>query len=149
MKGIVVTWKLRDQLLRRPVKTGQKLMNVVDPAGEWELEVYMSESRMGHINRTWNEAIANQEDLDVTYILATDPGREFEGRVVEIHGAADVHGDEGNTVKLRVAIQKDELPELRPGTGVTAKVHCGRRSIGYVWLHDLIAWVQTNILFWL
>ena len=149
MNGIVVTWKLQDYLLRRPVKTGQKLMNVVDPAGEWELEVYMAESRMGYINRTWNEAIANNEDLVVTYILATNPGREFKGRVVDIHGAADVHEDEGNTVKLRVAIQKDELPELRPGTGVTAKVHCGRRPIGYVWLHDLIAWLQTNILFWL
>jgi len=51
--------------------------------------------------------------------------------------------------KLRVAIDKSDLPELRPGTGVTAKVHCGRKAIGYVWLHDLIAWIYSNILFWL
>ena len=149
MNGVVVTWKMEDLLLRRPVKTGQKLMTVVDPDGPWELDVFMAESRMGHINRNWNDAQANGEKLKVTYILATDPGNEFEGEVVDIHGAADVHEDEGNTVRLRVEINKDELPELRPGTGVTAKVHCGRRPIGYVWLHDLIAWVQTNILFWL
>ena len=153
MDGTVVTWKLQDQLTRRPVKTGQKLMTVVDPTGEWELEVYMAESRLGHIGRARDKSLDDNKDLKVTYILATDPGREFSGRVVDIHGAADVHGEKGNTVKLRVAIQRADLfelgRELRPGTSVTAKVHCGRRSIGYVWLHDLIAWVQTNILFWL
>ena len=139
----------KDQLERRPVKTGQKLMTVVNPDGPWEIEVFMSESRMGHVNRSWNKAEEEKEPLKVTYILATDPGKEFEGDVVEIHGAADVHEDEGNTVKIRIRINKDELPELRPGTGVTTKVHCGRRSIGYVWLHDLIAWIQTKILFWI
>ena len=149
MDGILLTWKPKDQLERRPVKTGQKLMTVVNPDGPWEIEVFMSESRMGHVNRSWNKAEEEKEPLKVTYILATDPGKEFEGDVVEIHGAADVHEDEGNTVKIRIRINKDELPELRPGTGVTTKVHCGRRSIGYVWLHDLIAWIQTKILFWI
>ena len=149
MEGLVVTWDLRDQLMRRPVKVGQKLMTVVDPDGKWELEIYMPESRMGHVNRSWNKARQDKTDLTATFMLETDPSQAYEGQVVEIHGMADVQGDEGNTVKIRVAVDKSELPELRPGTSVTAKIHCGRRSIGYVWLHDVIAWVQTNILFWL
>ncbi len=41
------------------------------------------------------------------------------------------------------------MPEadLRPGATVTAKVYCGRRSLGYVWFHDLLAFVQSRILF--
>jgi multidrug efflux pump subunit AcrA (membrane-fusion protein) len=35
-----------------------------------------------------------------------------------------------------------ELTGLRPGAGATAKVHCGRAAIGYVWFHDAVAWVQ-------
>jgi hypothetical protein len=35
-----------------------------------------------------------------------------------------------------------ELTGLRPGAGARAKVHCGRASIGYVWFHDAISWLQ-------
>ena len=31
--------------------------------------------------------------------------------------------------------------------GVIAKIDCGRRPLGYVWLHDLIEAVRTRILF--
>jgi hypothetical protein len=27
---------------------------------------------------------------------------------------------------------------------VIARIHCGRRSLGYVWLHDLIDAVKTR-----
>ncbi len=35
-----------------------------------------------------------------------------------------------------------DLTGLRPGATATAKVHCGRASIGYVWFHDAIAWIH-------
>jgi multidrug efflux pump subunit AcrA (membrane-fusion protein) len=37
-----------------------------------------------------------------------------------------------------------ELTGLRPGAGARAKVHCGRASIGYVWFHDAISWIQRT-----
>jgi hypothetical protein len=104
---------------------------------------------MGYVRRQWND-LGKEDILKASYILATDPGTHYEGTVAEIHGAADVDPEEGNTVLIRVAIQKTDLPEegLLPGTTVTAKVYCGRKCIGFVWLHDLISWLQTNILFW-
>jgi len=86
--------------------------------------------------------------LPVTYIMATDPNVEFVGRVAEIHGRAEAHSEEGNTVLIKLAIDDAELPHpLRPGATATAKVYCGRRAIGYCWFHDLIAFVQSRILF--
>jgi len=85
--------------------------------------------------------------LEVEYILATEPGVTRKGIITEIHRSAEVRGDEGNTVLLKVAIDKYELPQLRPGATVTAKVYCGRRSIGYVMLHDVITFVRSRILF--
>ncbi|MBN2474172.1 MAG: HlyD family efflux transporter periplasmic adaptor subunit [Pirellulales bacterium] len=85
--------------------------------------------------------------LPVTYILAIDPSNKLPGKVEEIHLNAEVRGDEGNTVLIKVAIDKEQLPDLRPGATVTANVYCGRRPIGYVWFHDLIAFVQSRILF--
>jgi hypothetical protein len=70
------------------------------------------------------------------------------GKVKEIGRTAEVHGEEGNTVLVRVAIDKNDLPtEPRPGATVTAKIRVGRASIGYVWFHDLISFVQSKILF--
>ncbi len=142
--GQVVTWQVRKRLVGRPIRRGQILMEVADPEGLWELEIHMREDRMGHIARA---AAAADGPLPVTYIVATDPGSRHTGHVEEIHASAEVRGQEGNTVLVRVAIDMEELADLRPGASVTAKIYCGRRSIGYTWLHDLIAFVQTKILF--
>lgn len=85
--------------------------------------------------------------LDVTYILATDPNLELHGKVKEIHLNAEVQGDEGTAVLIKVEIDKQQLPHLHRGVTVTANVYCGRRPIGYVWFHDLIAFIQSRILF--
>jgi len=146
MDGEVVTWGVQDVLARRPVNRGQILMTVVDPTSDWELELYLPERRMGHLT----EAIRNSPDgVPVIFTLASHPGQEFVGYVVEIHGVAEVRGEEGNTVLLRVALDQSRLPELRGGTTVTARVQCGQRAIGYVVFQELIETVQTKILFWL
>lgn len=142
--GEVVTWQVEKQLLRRPVLPGQALMTVVDPNGPWELELYLPERRLKHV-----DAVSPDEPLRVTFMLSTLPGREFEGHVVEIERSAHVRGEEGNTVLVRVALDATDMPSLRSDTSVTAKLHCGRRSLGYVWFCDLLEAVQTSVLFWL
>jgi hypothetical protein len=91
-------------------------------------------------------------DENVTFILATDAGKKLQGRIMEIHKSAEVRGDEGNTVLIKVAIDKSQFRELRsgvvtPGAAVTAKVHCGRSSLGYAWLHEVISFIQSKIIF--
>ena len=84
----------------------------------------------------------------VSYILATEPGTTHWGTVKEIHRSAEVRRpDEGNTVLIKVAIDKTELPNLRPGATVTAHVYCGKQPLGYVLLHDVIAFIETKVLF--
>jgi len=148
--GQVVTWDVRNLLIHRPVQRGQVLMRVADPKGPWQLELNMPENRMGHIVRAQNQ-IKQQDksrDLRVEFILATDPATTFEGTVKEIHLSAEVRGEEGNTVLIKVAVDKEKLPQpLRPGAQVTAKIDCGTRPIGYVWFHDAIAWFRSRILF--
>jgi hypothetical protein len=96
-------------------------------------------------------ALPDQAPLDdrlqVSYVLATESGKKYYGTVKEIQHSAEVRGDEGNTVLVKVAINKEDLPDLRPGATVTAKVYCGRRPLGYVLLHDLISFIQTRIIF--
>jgi hypothetical protein len=146
--GRIITWNVEDRLLGRLVNRGEQLLEVADPTSPWELEVTMPESRMGHIARAWSESNGN---LKVTFFLALNPGEKLEGKVEEIHRSAEVRGEDGNTVLLRVSLDQDRLREViaepKIDAGATAKVHCGKRPIGYVYLHDLVDFVRAKILF--
>ncbi len=146
--GVVVTWDLYKRLISRPVQRGQILMRVADPSGDWQLELNMPEQYMGHV-MTQRKKIPENEPQNVNYILATEPGKTRVGEIKEVHRSAEIHGEEGNTVQIFVKIDKTEIDPtaLRPGATVTAKVDCGRRALGYVLLHDVIAFIQSRILF--
>lgn len=146
--GRIITWDLENLLAGRPVKRGDVLMQVADMEGSWQLELEMPEDRMGYLIRAQEEF---GEDLPVTFILATEPGVEHAGKIKEIHYSAEVQGEEGNTVLIKVDIEgsvdKTQLADLRPGAEVKAKVECGQRSIGYILFHDLWAFIESRILF--
>ena len=146
---MIVTWQVRDLLLLRPVEKGQVLMSVADKTGPWELEIKMPDDRLGHINRAAAAAKQSGRELEVDYILATDPGTRHHGTVKEIHEQAEVRGEEGNTVLVRVTIDptRHEKEELGAGASVTARIACGKRSLGYVWFHDVLSFIQTQVLF--
>jgi multidrug efflux pump subunit AcrA (membrane-fusion protein) len=150
-RGQVITWKVQDLLLHRPVQRGQVLMTLADPDGPWELELRVPERRLRHLDAAQRISVESpgQEPLEVVFMLASHPGQEFHGRVVEIERTAEARGDEGSSVLVRVAIDKTELPQLHDQTTVTAKLRCGRTSIGYAWFCDLIETVQAKVLFWL
>jgi hypothetical protein len=151
--GQVVTWEVETSLLRRPVQRGQVLMTLANPEGPWELELYVPERRLRHILAAQERGEGSSDEtrptLDVTFMLSSHPGEEFHGRVIEIEQSAEVRGEEGNTILVRVEVDKDTLPHLHDQTTVTAKLYCGKRSLGYTWFCDLIETVQTKVLFWL
>jgi len=147
--GVIVTWQVRDRLMLRPVEKGQVLLNVADKTGPGELEIHLPDDRLGHVNRAYAEARAAGRELEVDYILATDPGTRHVGTVREIHEQAEVRGEQGNTVLLRITIDpsRHEKEELGAGASVTARINCGKRPLGYVIFHDLVAFIQQHILF--
>jgi len=147
--GEVATWEVRDNLLLRSVQTGQRLMTIYNPDGGWEIELHMPERRAGHIHAAYQQAMENDKKLKVGFVLATHPGKEFEGHVIEIDRNFEVHEGDGNTLRVRVAIDESQLPQLRDGARLTAKVDCGIQPLGYVLFQDLIETVQAKILFWL
>ncbi len=155
--GKVVTWKARDLIQGRPVGRGRRLMEIADPAGRWELEIYVPEAKMGHVVDRLQSLRKNDPDaqLAVSFILATHSAIRLEGEVVEIDTSAEVHGEDGNTVRMRVSFPQEDLKklvddptnELKVGADVKAKVFCGQRAIGYVWFSDLFEFVRSRILF--
>ncbi len=141
---VLLPWDAEQSLLHRPVVTGQRVMTIADPAGDWELELAMPERRMGHVNRAVDEF---GPDLPVSYISAGDPRSPKQGQVKEIYGITQVKGEDGPTIKMTIDINPADLFRPSPGTTVTAKVKCGRCSLGYAWFHEALEWVQKHVLF--
>jgi multidrug efflux pump subunit AcrA (membrane-fusion protein) len=172
--GKIVTWKVKELLEHRPVTTGTPIMQIADPASEWELEIDVPEAKMGHVVQYAQELhkLDPDADLEVTFILATHTGEKLKGRVTRQHNSAEVNGEKGNNVRMEVDFDQAELLKLLPenvaipadaaaraaliadlkkqlkvGADVKAKIHCGRAPIGYVWFHELWEFIQSRILF--
>ena len=144
LSGQVVSWDLDHLLTNRPVDRGQVLLTIADLDGPWLLEILMPERRMGHLR----EAMKNSATpLPVSFVLASDPGTFYGGNVTDIAPAAEVDAELGSVVMLTVDLQTTRPVGMRPGASVTAKVRCGQRSLGYVWLHDIWEFIQSQILF--
>lgn len=143
--GEITTWNVRANLLSRPVQRGNRLLEIADLNGEWEVELHVPEDRMGYLMEAYRDPDLGTK-LPVTFILATDPTTEYQGSVKQIAMTAEVHEEHGNSVRLTLPVDKSRLPELRPGAGVRARVYCGQRSLGFVYLHDLWEFFYSRVL---
>jgi multidrug efflux pump subunit AcrA (membrane-fusion protein) len=142
--GEVITWDVEDQLLARPVTRGEVLLTVAQTDGPWVLELLLPDKRVGHMRDAVQEL---GEELDVTFILATDPGQELQGTVQRVATSTIVDATEGLVLPITVAINEADVTHLRPGAKVVARIDCGRQPIGYVWLHELFEFFQSRVLF--
>lgn len=144
--GIVTDDRLQERLHRRPVQRGQALMTLVDPAGPWEVELFLPEKRLWELREA---AEASEQPLRVSFELATRPGEAFVGTIRSIDSHALVRPGEGNTVLVRVSIDRDSIPdEVRvSGARVVAKIEAGHRSIAYVLLHDFWQMLRSRVFF--
>ena len=159
--GRVTTWRVVERIKGRPITRGQQLMEIADPSQRWEVELYVPENKMGHVVEQLHEQREKDPNakLQLTFMLATHPdsSQRLSGQVEEIHKSAEVHGEDGNSVRMKVSFDQqqiaeklgivDPVNELKVGADVKAKIHCGKRPIGYVWFHDLFEFVQSRILF--
>jgi multidrug efflux pump subunit AcrA (membrane-fusion protein) len=149
--GHVLSWDVGHQLAARPVERGEVLVTVADLSAEWQLELAVADDRIGYV-------LAAQQmlrpDLAVEFRLSSDDHEQHKGHIIQIARMADVNPDESAsspTILVKVALDELNLSEtarreLRPGVSARARIACGRRSIGYVWLHDLwdaaIEWLR-------
>jgi hypothetical protein len=122
------------------------VVEVADLSQPLYLELELPEKREGHLDAyVAQERLADKDEpLEVTYILATNPDEKLEAKLAldSISMRADPDEEHGAVIKMRATPQQDPLRELnpRPGAKVIAKIHCGRRASGFVFLHEIIEW---------
>ena len=131
--GTIATFEVERQLLNRPVRRGELLLEIKDESGAWWLQLEVAEGRMGHMLR----AVEAKLDQTVTELIATNPE---EGRrlcdLLEIHrkgGALTTEEDELRLEKLFKDAKLDVEFQLATNvedrfTGTLSKANIETRS---------------------
>jgi hypothetical protein len=130
--------------LLRPVTAGQILLTIADEDGPWQLEVYLPESDIGHLKAA---ATATPAPLPVEFLATTEPSTEHPGTLRHVDAHAQLYEDHGHAVRALVDIDRGDVSDAPAGATVQARIDCGQRAIGYVWLRHLIGFVHKRIIF--
>ena len=151
--GVVTTWDVQKTLRRRPVMTGQVLLEVADYTEPLLLELELPEKREGHLDDFIEDRnLSGPESLDVSYILMTNPDTKLDAElpVQRIAMRAEPNEEHGAIVKMYAVPQQDELRALLPrqDAKVTAQINCGKASCGYVFFHEIYEWLHKVAFSW-
>lgn len=144
--GVVATFQIEQLLRNRPVRRGEILLEIMDDTGPWRLQLEIEEQRMGHIVNGQQEL--GTEELPVEFVLATSAESTYNGKLSTLatrSNSSEAAG--GSVVEAFVSIDADQLPSRRIGADVTAKINCGKKSLGYVLFGDVVEFLQRY--FWL
>ncbi|MBL8851372.1 MAG: HlyD family efflux transporter periplasmic adaptor subunit [Planctomycetaceae bacterium] len=145
LDGTVVTFQLKQNLLGRPVRRGEALLEIMDETGPWRLELEVPEYRMGHVLRALADSELNS--LPVEYVPATAVEQTHAAVLSEVGSRSNVAEEQGTVVEVFADIDPQDLPDRRIGAEVTAKINCGRSSLGYALFGDVIEFLQRMLWF--
>jgi multidrug efflux pump subunit AcrA (membrane-fusion protein) len=134
LDGRVMTWDAARLLANRPVRRGQALMAIADTKGDWFVHLFVPQRSVGYLL-----AVDGQDSPVVEFYLATEPNRVLRADVVEIAPQVEWNDEmKEHVVLAKARMDRSSSNEMRPGSVVYGQIACGQRSIGYVWLHELI-----------
>ena len=141
MRGTVITWNAKKRLEGKPFAANKPVMTIADYEGDWQLELKIPQGKIGYINAAYQKN--DGKPLQIDYQIATNPSEKLQGELVDIAQRAEV-GQSGNSEFRAIGAADIENREtLRPGVGVTARVHCGKQPIGHVWTYQIIDYFRT------
>lgn len=142
VNGVIVTEKLHEKLEQRPVKRGERLLEVADTLGRWSLKVEVPDREAGHIKK----AYAQNQDLQVRFRIVSDPDREYLGKIARISDSIRLNRNNESVWIIEVHFEQSKVP-LMFGASVAAQFECGYQPTWYVWVRPV--WEGLRRRFWL
>lgn len=146
--GIVVTPQPKRRLRNYLTNANLAALEIADYNGPWELDLKIPQNRVGYVTQAMQ---ASDKPLEVEFRLGTNPNVVMKGKLLTVSNRA-VPTQAGSTeYRALVDVDKDKFKELadelRTGAGVTAKIHCGERSLGFVCFYQILDWMRVHVFF--
>ncbi|MBI1344900.1 HlyD family efflux transporter periplasmic adaptor subunit [bacterium] len=144
LPGQVLTWDPVTNLQGRPIERGQVLLSIGNMTGRWVIEARVRERDLPELRQALAQ---NPKGLAVDVASLSETSQRCHGLLTDIARVTDVDERGDKTVRVTIALTEPPPDEFRPGASVVPKIHCGQRSLGYVWLRDL--WQTLRRQWWL
>jgi|GEM_PF-1522097 len=144
--GTLLTWNPQELLNSRPVAAGQILLTLADVTGDWEIDVKIPEEEMGHVRQALQD---NAGQVRIEFTLNSQVGKHYPAilREADISRRSEIDPDLLHYFRGAVTLSTSQEYQPISGAGVSVRIHCGSRALGYVLFHDLYEWFQRNVLF--
>ena len=143
--GEVLTWNVHQLLDDRPVSRGQILLTVGDLSGPWKVDLRIPDRQAGHVLSA--QEARPGDPLQVSCLPVMNPRESFSGTLARLGMRSETSPPESPYVEATVSFDRSTASQCTAGAGVRAYIQCGRRSLGYVWLHDLYDTIRTWLFF--
>ncbi len=99
---------------RRPVRQGQRLMQIADLQGQWVSRLDVPDRHVGHVLAAQQQS---GKPLEVEFVRATDPETTFAGRIERVAETTDNDEVHGRSVLVTVSFDDrtgSQIAGLRP-----------------------------------
>jgi hypothetical protein len=137
--GTVLNWQPAHYLRARPVERGAALLEIGDLSGEWILELDVTDRSAGHVLKSFESPTDDAAAaVPVSFVVETNPADSFQGTIIRAARTTHLAENGESAVRLEAAIDETQVPDRRHGAAIIAKIDCGRRSLGFVWFHELL-----------
>ncbi|MBN2842211.1 MAG: HlyD family efflux transporter periplasmic adaptor subunit, partial [Sedimentisphaerales bacterium] len=136
------------ELIKRPVKAGDLVLEVIPSEPSWEFQVHVPEDEAGNLLRAWH-SLAEGESLKANLLMKAYPETSFETEVLSLSSKAHVEttGEQKYRNVITVVVrQPEELKgyELRQGMEGKVAIKCGRRNLVYILTHEFTDFIRVN-----
>ncbi len=149
ISGTVISSQSQKRLPGFTVSPNFALFEIADFDGPWQLDLKIPQMKFGYVQAALEQ---NQgKPLPVEFRIGTNPNLVLDGLLYSVNQRA-VPTDTGEPafsaiVQTDVEQFKQLNEELRSGVGVTAKIHCGKKSLGFVCFYQVYDWLRTKVFF--
>lgn len=154
----VLNSNFEEEWIGRQGRPSEPILRLGAKDGPWEIELKIPQKHIGQVLAAFNDETS---ELDVDFLLRSDPTKTYRGRLSrdKIAGEANPVKDDNNenepVVLAFVRIEGEGIPDnmrlpreaLLAGAEVHAKVRCGNHSLGYSLFYGVWEFVYEKIVF--
>ena len=143
--GEVITADVEELLaLDRPVRRTDRLLRIAELSGPWQLEMFVDQRDIGPVSEAGQNKTA-----EVSFVTADAPETAKTAIIEQFAPNVTSDPSRGVTLSVTAAVDRSEIPNIKPGTHVQYRIRCGRAALGYVWFRRLIdrlqAWYALHV----
>ena len=143
--GRIITRDVEKMLFNRPVKAGSQLLTIADTEADWHAIFDIPDREMGYLN-SFAETVGNRS-WAVEYRLRSEFESTYHGRIEQIDSNNILTSEQETVIKAYCGIDSREIGQPRVGQSVRGRIHCGRKSLFFIWTRDIRDFLRANF-FW-